>query len=68
MKFPQILSNSNLQFWIQLLQEADEGRRLLKEEYGKLGHDGARAPRTLHDFAESNYLTRLNFVRTSSKA
>ncbi|XP_049370689.1 F-box protein At3g54460 [Solanum verrucosum] len=53
---------------MMFLQEADEGRRLLKEEYGKLGHDGARAPRTLHDFAESNYLTRLNFVRTSSKA
>ncbi|XP_060185950.1 F-box protein At3g54460 isoform X1 [Lycium barbarum] len=53
---------------LKFLQEADEGRRLLKEECGKLGHDGARAPRTLHDFAESNYLAHLNFVRTSSKA
>ncbi|OIT32406.1 PREDICTED: F-box protein At3g54460 [Nicotiana attenuata] len=53
---------------LKFLQEADEGRSLLKEECGKLGHDGARAPRTLHDFAESNYLAHLNFVRTSSKA
>ncbi|KAM3290230.1 F-box protein [Capsicum chacoense] len=53
---------------MKFLQEADEGRTLLKDEGCKLGHDGARAPRTLHDFAESNYLAHLNFVRTSSKS
>lgn len=45
------------------LQDTDECGELLKEEYV---HEGARARRTLHDFAESNYLSQLSFVRKST--
>lgn len=50
---------------LKFLQDADECRRLLKEEFGKHDRESARgARRTLHDFAESNYLAQLSFVRT----
>ncbi|XAR63528.1 hypothetical protein NMG60_11023491 [Bertholletia excelsa] len=52
---------------LKFLQDANECRRLLKEEVGKSDREGSRPPRTLHDFAESNYLAHLSFVRTSSK-
>ncbi|XP_059649264.1 F-box protein At3g54460 isoform X2 [Cornus florida] len=52
---------------LKFLQNADECRRFLKEEFGKTDREGARAHRTLHDFAESNYLAQLSFVRTNSK-
>lgn len=46
------------------MQDTDERRELLKEEYV---HDGAQARRTLHDFAESNYIAQLSFVRKNPK-
>lgn len=48
-----------------LLQDADECRRFLKEEVGKSDPKGARTRRSLHDFAESNYLSQISFVRTN---
>lgn len=56
-----VSSCNTLQF---LLQDADECRKLLKEETGKHDRESSRARRSLHDFAESNYLTQLGFVRT----
>ncbi|KAL4600672.1 hypothetical protein ACB092_11G215000 [Castanea dentata] len=52
---------------VHFLQDADDRRRFLKEEYGKPDLVGPRTHRTLHDFAESNYLSQLGFVRTSPK-
>ncbi|XP_073064927.1 F-box protein At3g54460-like [Primulina eburnea] len=51
---------------LKFLQDADGCRRVLKEEFGKDDIDKTRSYRTLHDFAESNYLARLSFVRTFS--
>ncbi|KAK4483556.1 hypothetical protein RD792_010755 [Penstemon davidsonii] len=46
----------------------DDGcRTLLKEEIGTNDLDVPRTHRTLHDFAESNYLAHLRFVRTNSQ-
>ncbi|KAL0429176.1 UNVERIFIED_CONTAM: F-box protein [Sesamum radiatum] len=53
---------------LKFLQDGDECRRLLKEEFGTNGLDGTRSFRTLHDFAESNYLTHLSFVRNDRTA
>ncbi|CAA3006562.1 F-box protein At3g54460 isoform X2 [Olea europaea var. sylvestris] len=50
---------------LKFLQDAGECRRLLKEEFGTNDLDGTRSYRTLHDFAESNYLAHLSFVRTN---
>ena len=50
-----------------VLQDADDCRRFLKEECEKTDREGPRAYRTLHDFAESNYLSQLGFVRTNPK-
>ncbi|GAV80317.1 SNF2_N domain-containing protein/Helicase_C domain-containing protein/zf-CW domain-containing protein [Cephalotus follicularis] len=53
---------------VEFLQDADECRRLLKEEFRNPDHEGARNHhRTLHDFAESNYLAQLSFVPINSK-
>ena len=52
---------------IVVLQDADDRRRFLKEEYRKPDREGPRTHRTLHDFAESNYLSQLGFVRTNPK-
>ncbi|KAL3537685.1 hypothetical protein ACH5RR_001051 [Cinchona calisaya] len=52
---------------LKFLQDADQCRRLFKEEFGKHDSDGARVHRTLHDFAESNYLAQLSFVRRNLK-
>ncbi|KAM1703202.1 hypothetical protein TB2_027981 [Malus domestica] len=52
---------------LEFLQDADECRRFLKEEAGKSEPTGARTQRSLHDFAESNYLSHLSFVRTNSR-
>lgn len=49
---------------VKFLQDTNECRELMKEEYV---HEGAKARRTLHDFAESNYLAQLSFVRKISK-
>ncbi|KAL4369697.1 hypothetical protein GQ457_05G021680 [Hibiscus cannabinus] len=51
---------------MEFLQDADACRKILKEESQRLGHDGSRPCRTVHDFAESNYLARLGFVRRNS--
>ncbi|KDO49062.1 hypothetical protein CISIN_1g0010982mg, partial [Citrus sinensis] len=51
---------------LEFLQDTDRCRRLLKEELVKPEREGARSHRTLHDFAESNYLSHLSFVRTNS--
>ncbi|KAI3676615.1 hypothetical protein L1987_86226 [Smallanthus sonchifolius] len=49
---------------LKFLQDTAEGGELLKEEYV---HEGGARRRTLHDFAESNYLAQLGFVRKCSK-
>ncbi|XP_063941100.1 F-box protein At3g54460 isoform X2 [Daucus carota subsp. sativus] len=49
---------------LNFLQDADECRKLLKEGTGKHDRESSRTRRSLHDFAESNYLTQLSFVRT----
>ncbi|GAB4827393.1 hypothetical protein Ancab_034278 [Ancistrocladus abbreviatus] len=51
---------------LEFLQNADECRKLLKEENGKHEHQGARAHRSLHEFAERNYLAHLSTVRNKS--
>ncbi|KAK3025254.1 hypothetical protein RJ639_044496 [Escallonia herrerae] len=56
-----------LQVIVFFKQDADECRRLLKEEVGKHDREGARVQRTLHDFAESNYLARLSFARPTPR-
>ncbi|KAF8369646.1 hypothetical protein HHK36_019629 [Tetracentron sinense] len=53
---------------LEFLQDADECRRTLKEEIGRIDGDRTRVHRTLHDFAESNYLAQLSFVRTNANA
>ncbi|GER28534.1 SNF2 domain-containing family protein [Striga asiatica] len=53
---------------MKFLQDGNECRRLLKDESGINELEGARFFRTLHDFAESNYLAHLRFVPTTSKA
>ncbi|EYU38279.1 hypothetical protein ABFS82_02G111100 [Erythranthe guttata] len=53
---------------LKFLQDGNECRRLLKEEFATNTPDGTqRSFHTLHDFAESNYLAHLSFVRTSSR-
>ncbi|KAE8657571.1 Detected protein of confused Function [Hibiscus syriacus] len=51
---------------MKFLQDADACREILKEGSQRLGHEGSRPCRTLHDFAESNYLARLGFVHRNS--
>lgn len=53
---------------LEFLQDADGCRRVLKEESSKTDHAGARLHRSLHDFAESDYLAHLSFVHTGSRA
>ncbi|GAB2209435.1 hypothetical protein Drorol1_Dr00026649 [Drosera rotundifolia] len=50
---------------LEFLQNDDEFRKLLKEHSGKQEHENAKAHRSLHDFAEKNYLAHLSTVRTS---
>lgn len=52
---------------LEFLQDADDCRRFLKEDFVKPDSEVGRVGRTLHDFAESNYLSHLSFVRTSSR-
>lgn len=52
---------------LEFLQDADQCRRFLKEESVKPDREPMRVRRTLHDFAESNYLSELSFVRTNPK-
>ncbi|KAJ9190572.1 hypothetical protein P3X46_001759 [Hevea brasiliensis] len=52
---------------LEFLKDADECRKLLKEEFGKPDHQGARPHRSLHDFAERNYLAQLSFVHTNPR-
>ena len=63
-----LLAPLSLLIWyLVIFQDADVCRRFLKEEFGKPYGEGVRAHRTLHDFAESDYLAHLSFVRTNSK-
>lgn len=48
---------------LEFLQDGNVYRRTLKQEISNSDHGGTRPPRTLHDFAESNYLAQLSFVR-----
>ncbi|KAJ8423789.1 hypothetical protein Cgig2_023111 [Carnegiea gigantea] len=48
---------------LEFLQNTDECRMLLKEDHEQNEHEGSRAQRSLHDFAERNYLARLGAVR-----
>ncbi|XP_022945298.1 F-box protein At3g54460-like isoform X3 [Cucurbita moschata] len=52
---------------VQFRQDTDEFQRLMKEDFDKLDYEGPRAHRSLHDFAGSNYLSQLKFVRTNPK-
>ncbi|KAK6228659.1 hypothetical protein SCA6_000999 [Theobroma cacao] len=51
---------------LEFLQDADACRKFLKEESQRPDREGSRTRRTLHDFAESNYLARLSFVHRNS--
>lgn len=51
--------------FLESLQDSDVRRRLLEENFSKQDSVRPRVPRTLHDFAESNYLAQLRFVRTN---
>ncbi|KAF8009943.1 hypothetical protein BT93_J0810 [Corymbia citriodora subsp. variegata] len=51
---------------LEFLQDADSCGRFLKEQACKPDQEGPRAHRTLHDFAGSNYLSRLKCIRTKS--
>lgn len=53
---------------LEFLQDATDCRKFLRDEYGKPELEGSRNIRTIHDFAESNYLARLSSVRTNTKA
>lgn len=50
------------------LQDASTSRQGLKQEFTKTDQERTRTHRTLHDFAESNYLSQLSFVQTNTKA
>ncbi|XP_072961356.1 F-box protein At3g54460 [Typha angustifolia] len=50
---------------LEFLQDPDACRRILKKEFIRREHEGTRTHRTLHDFAESNYLAHLSSVRTN---
>ncbi|XP_015867210.2 F-box protein At3g54460 [Ziziphus jujuba] len=52
---------------LEFLHDDDGCRRFLREEFGNVDSEGSRTHRSLHDFAESNYLSRLGFVRTNHK-
>ncbi|XP_012567307.1 F-box protein At3g54460 [Cicer arietinum] len=47
---------------IEFLQDADKCRRFHNKDVAKSEDGGGRAYRSLHDFAESNYLLELKFV------
>lgn len=49
---------------LEYLHDPVEHRRAIKEDIHTLNQEGQKFQRTLHDFAESNYLARLSFVRT----
>lgn len=53
---------------LRFLQDADACRDFMKEESQNPDREGTRTCRTLHDFAENNYLSRLSFVRKNSKS
>jgi len=42
-------------------------RRAVRQEVDMTNNEGTRAHRTLHDFAENNYLSQLTFVHTNAK-
>ncbi|XP_039128353.1 LOW QUALITY PROTEIN: F-box protein At3g54460 [Dioscorea cayenensis subsp. rotundata] len=52
---------------VAFLQDIDLCQRALKQEFSKADGGVTRPHRTLHDFAESNYLAQLSFVRTNAK-
>ncbi|KAJ4847219.1 hypothetical protein Tsubulata_008468 [Turnera subulata] len=52
---------------LEFLKDSDGCRKLTKEEFLKYDHEGTRTHRSLHDFAERNYLAHLSFVRTCSR-
>lgn len=58
-----IISTVELSICFIFFQDADLCKKFLKEESGKVEREGSRSHRTLHDFAESNYLAELSFVR-----
>ncbi|KAK7243355.1 hypothetical protein RIF29_38148 [Crotalaria pallida] len=52
---------------LEFFQDADECRRYPCKDVAKIEYDiGGRGYRSLHDFAENNYLLKLRFVYTSS--
>ncbi|KAJ7982315.1 F-box protein [Quillaja saponaria] len=50
---------------LEFLEDADRCRRFLSEQNGKSDHEGGRGYRSLHNFAENSYLSKLSFVRKS---
>lgn len=49
------------------IQDAEKSDRLLSGDYIKAEQETTRCRRTLHDLAESNYLSHLSFVRSDGK-
>ncbi|XP_010427144.1 PREDICTED: F-box protein At3g54460-like isoform X2 [Camelina sativa] len=52
---------------MRFLEDAEKNDRLLSGDYVKAEQETTRSRRTLHDLAESNYLSHLNFVRSDGK-
>lgn len=52
---------------VELIQDGSTCGNASRQDISDSGREGSR-PRTLHDFAESNYLAQLSFVKTSDKA
>ncbi|XP_030489447.2 F-box protein At3g54460 [Cannabis sativa] len=52
---------------LTFLQDPEECRKLLKQQFGRTDSEGTRNHRSLHDFAESNYLSHIGFVRKNPK-
>uniref|UniRef100_A0A1J3IM21 F-box protein n=1 Tax=Noccaea caerulescens TaxID=107243 RepID=A0A1J3IM21_NOCCA len=51
---------------VRFLEDPEKSDRLLSGDYMKVEQEPTRSRRTLHDLAESNYLSHLSFVRSVS--
>ncbi|CAE6076252.1 unnamed protein product [Arabidopsis arenosa] len=52
---------------MRFLEDAEKSDRLLSGDYIEAKQETTRCRRTLHDLAESNYLSHLSFVRSDGK-
>lgn len=58
---------SNVPYVYCFKQDAEKSDRLLSGDYIEAKQETTRSCRTLHDLAESNYLSHLSFVRCDGK-